>query len=56
MVNRHGQSMTEFLFVLGLLTLLGTYILHTWIGLDGKSGVSGITVYNASKKIQSDKP
>jgi len=56
MVTRRGQSTTEFLFILGLLTFLGTYILHVWVGLDGKSGISGAAVYKASTNIKNDKP
>jgi len=46
MVNRKGQAITEFTLILGLLTILGIFLMDTWIGPSQNGGVSAKIVTN----------
>ena len=57
MVGRRGQSMTEFLVVLAILTAVGFLIMYQMAGTDG-SGTGGAIdamAHHASDKIVADK-
>jgi hypothetical protein len=54
MVGTNGQTMTEFLLMLGLLTLVGAILAKTLVGPDQSSGAIGTMQTIAAQKIAND--
>ena len=55
MVGRSGQSATEFIVMLGFLTLIGLWIMNALIGPDGNSGAVTVMQVNGATKIAQEK-
>jgi len=49
-----GQATTEFILVLGILTLIGIFLMSTLIGPDNHSGAVGSMAQTASQVVQND--
>ena len=54
MVKARGQTITEFLIMLGLLTLVGMFLAKTLMGPGHTSGAIGTMQNNTVKAIAND--
>ena len=54
-IRSRGQAITEYIVMLGLLTLIGAWIMKAMTGAAGESGAIKTMSKNAASKIADDK-